>query len=423
MSHFNLRVLEWSTEEEARQAMAELGAMAAGIDIMAPKALLRPVKLEGVGFSAAMILKQEMLSLGGDAVLPGDIYLSRGEKTDLLLIGTLRHYNSLAEKLRDQPLPSLQLLAEELRLGLARYAGRMLGETTISGKRFVWGERTYIMGILNVTPDSFSGDGLMVGTEDFVEAALAQARRFAEEGADILDVGGESTRPSSRPTETEEELRRVIPVIKRLTQEVDLPISIDTYKACVAEAALDAGASLVNDVWGLRMDPDLGPLVADRGVPVVLMHNRSRPRDAAQSERLGGRYVGIQYADLMADIIRELRERIEAALNAGVAWENIIVDPGIGFGKTVEQNLELLHKLRELRVLGRPILLGTSRKSVVGYTLGLPPEERVEGTGATVALGIASGADIVRVHDVKEMVRVARMADAITRRQSPPQEP
>jgi len=414
MSRFNLRILEWSTQDEVRTAMAEIGAMREGIELMAPKALLRPVKLEGVGFAAAMILKQEMLSLGADAVLSGDLYLSQDREADLLLVGTLRHYRSLVQKLHAQPLPSLQALAEELTAGLERYAGRKLGEMTIGGRRFVWGERTYVMGVLNLTPDSFSGDGLIRGG-DFVEAAAAQARRFAEEGADILDVGGESTRPGSRPVAAEEEMARVVPVIKRLAREVDLPMSIDTCKAPVAEAALDAGACLVNDVWGLRMDPQLRPLVAQRGVPVVLMHNRSRPKDAAQSERLGGRYVGVGYEDLMADVIRELREGIDGALNAGVAWEKIIVDPGIGFGKTVEQNLEILRRLGELRVLGRPILLGTSRKSVVGYTLNLPPDERVEGTGATVALGIASGADIVRVHDVKAMMRVARMADAIVR--------
>jgi len=394
--------------------MAEIGAMREGIELMAPKALVRPVKLEGVGFAAAMILKQEMLSLGGDAVLPGDIYFSRNRETDLLLVGTLRHYRRLLRKLRAQPLPSLQAVAKELTTGLERCAGRTLGEMTIGRQRVAWGERTYVMGILNLTPDSFSGDGLIRGT-DFVEAAVAQAHRFVEEGADMLDVGGESTRPGSIPVTADEEMARVIPVIERLSQEVDLPISIDTYKAQVAEAALDAGASLINDVWGLRMDPDLGPLVAQRGVPVILMHNRSRPKDAAQSERLGGRYVGVEYEDLMADLIRELRESIERSLEAGVVWEKIIVDPGIGFGKTVEQNLEILRRLGELRVLGRPVLLGTSRKSIVGYTLNLSPEERVEGTGATVALGIASGVDIVRVHDVKEMVRVTRMADAIVR--------
>jgi dihydropteroate synthase len=395
--------------------MGEVGAMAGGVDIMAPKALLRPIKLEKVGFSAAMILKQEMLSLGGDAVLPGGIYLSHEEEADLLLVGTLRHYSALVGKLRAQPLASLQTLAQELAIGLERYAGRTLGALTLGGRQFSWGERTYVMGILNLTPDSFSGDGLMQGDAGPVEAALAQAVRFAEDGADILDVGGESTRPGSQPISATEEMGRVIPVIERLAQELDLPVSVDTYKARVAEAALDAGASMVNDVWALQMDPDLGRLVAERGVPVVLMHNRSRPKDAAQSERLGGRYVGVAYEDLMADLIRELRQRVDVALDMGVPWDHIVVDPGIGFGKTVPQNVELLRGLRELRVLGRPILLGTSRKSVVGYTLDLPPEERLEGTAATVAMGIASGVDIVRVHDVREMVRVARMADAIVR--------
>jgi dihydropteroate synthase len=414
MTRFNLRILEWPTQVEARSSMAEIGAMQEGIQLMAPKALVRPVKLEGVVFAAAMILKQEMLSLGGDAVLSRDIYLSRDGQSDLILVGTCRHYERLLPKLRAQPLPSMQILGEELAVALERYASSRSEEISIGGRPFAWGERTYVMGILNVTPDSFSGDGLLKGSEH-VDAAVAQAHRFAEEGADILDVGGESTRPGSRPVAVDEELARVIPVIERLNREVNLPISIDTYKAKVAQAALDAGASLVNDVWGLRMDADLGPLVARRGVPVVLMHNRSRPKDAAQSERLGGRYVGVEYEELMADLIRELREMVARAIDLGVSRHRIIIDPGIGFGKTVEQNLVVLRRLRELRVLGRPVLLGASRKSVMGYTLDLPPEERVEGTATTVALGIAGGVDIVRVHDVKEMVRVARMADALTR--------
>jgi dihydropteroate synthase len=414
MSRFNLRILEWPTQEEARSAMAEIGATQEGVQLMAPKGLVRPVKLEGVAFAAAMILKQEMLSLGGDVVLCRDLYLSRDGQSDLLLVGTLRHYGRLLPKLRAQPLPSMQTLSEELAIALDRYASPKLGEISIGGRPFTWGERTYVMGILNVTPDSFSGDGLLKGP-DHTDAAVAQAHRFVEEGADILDVGGESTRPGSRPVSVDDELDRVIPVIERLIREVNLPISIDTYKAQVAQAALDAGASLVNDVWGLRMDADLGPLVAGYGVPVVLMHNRSRPKDAAQSERLGGRYVGVEYEDLMADLIRELREIIGRALDVGISRDRIIIDPGIGFGKTVEQNLELLRRLKELRVLGLPVLLGASRKSVMGYTLDLPPEERVEGTAATVAIGIASGVDIVRVHDVREMVRVARMADALAR--------
>ncbi|HIC93799.1 MAG TPA: dihydropteroate synthase [Anaerolineae bacterium] len=414
MGPFNVRILELDGVEGLRAEMEKIGANPEGIEIMAPKGVLRAIKLEGVGYAAANILKQEMLARGAEAAIAGDIYLGKRERTDVLLLGTLRHYRRLIPKLRAQPLKSLQAIADEIEEALARYEGRTLGSMEIGGRLFEWGRRTYVMGILNVTPDSFSGDGLMAAG-DFVGAALTLAERFVEEGADILDVGGESTRPGSAPIPAEEELRRVMPVVERLAREFDIPISIDTYKAEVARRALDAGAHMVNDVWGLRMDPELAGLVAERGVPVVVMHNRSRPKDAVQEERLGGRYVGVEYEDLMADIIRELRGSVQVALDAGVAWEKIIVDPGLGFGKTVEQNLEIMDRLSELRVLGRPILVGTSRKSFIGYTLDLPPEERLEGTAATVALCIARGADIVRVHDVKEMVRVARMTDAIVR--------
>ncbi|HEX7588918.1 MAG TPA: dihydropteroate synthase, partial [Anaerolineae bacterium] len=236
------------------------------------------------------------------------------------------------------------------------------------------------------------------------------------QGADILDIGGESTRPGSQPISAEEERIRVIPVIQALRRKASLPISIDTYRADTAQAALDAGADLVNDVWGLRMDPEMKRVVAARGAPVVIMHNRSKPKDAVQTNRLGGRYVGVEYTDLLADVIRELRGQVDLALEAGIPADKILVDPGIGFGKTVEQNLELLDRLGELRVLGCPILLGPSRKGLIGYTLDLPIHERVEGTAATVTLGIERGADIVRVHDVKQMVRVARMTDAVVRK-------
>jgi dihydropteroate synthase len=279
---------------------------------------------------------------------------------------------------------------------------------------WTWGARTYIMGILNITPDSFSGDGLLQAI-DFVPTALSQAAQMIAEGADILDVGGESTRPGSEPVGAEEELRRVIPVIKALRQMTDLPISIDTSKAVVAEAALAAGADLVNDVWGLRLDPDIAAVVAAAEVPVVLMHNRSTPKAASIDPALGGRYVGVQYDDLVEDVKRELATSLEVAHRAGIPDERIILDPGIGFGKTVAQNLELLNRLDEIKTLGYPLLLGTSRKSFIGYTLNLPPEQRDEGTAATTVIGIMRGADIVRVHDVRLNVRVARMTDAIVR--------
>lgn len=286
----------------------------------------------------------------------------------------------------------------------------------IGSQEFAWGARTYVMGILNITPDSFSGDGLL-SSGGGVSNALKQARRFVDAGATILDVGGESTRPGAQAVEAEQELERVLPVIHSLAAELpETVISIDTYKAIVAEEALKAGAHLVNDVWGLRADPVLADVIARYKAPVVLMHNRSKPANAQVQEQLGGRYIGVEYGNLIEDVQAELIESVQQARAAGVPDEHIIIDPGLGFGKTVEQNLELLNRLDEIRALGFPVLLGPSRKSFIGYTLNLPPEQRIEGTAAAVAIGIARGADIVRVHDVESMARVSRMTDAIVRR-------
>ena len=270
-----------------------------------------------------------------------------------------------------------------------------LGTTRWGRWELAWGTRTFVMGIVNTTPDSFSGDGL----EYNVEAAVEQGLRFQAEGADIIDVGGESTRPGSTPVDADEEIRRVVPVVRGLADKLDIPVSVDTYKSEVARAALDAGASIINDVWGLKHDPALASLAAREGVPVVLMHNQ----------------VGTDYSDLVPDVVASLRSSLSAALEAGVPIENVILDPGMGFGKTAEHNLEILRRLGELTELGRPLLVGMSRKRTIGYVLDLPVDDRVEGTAATVALSIANGADIVRVHDVKVMARVARMTDAVVR--------
>lgn len=280
------------------------------------------------------------------------------------------------------------------------------------------GKHTYVMGILNVTPDSFSGDGLL-SRSDFLKAALAQAEEFIEAGVDILDIGGESTRPGSEPVSDEEEISRVQPVIKSLrTNGITTLISIDTYKAVVAQAALDAGADWINDVWGFHADLRLPLLAARQGVPVVLMHNRSKPNQVELQQHLGGSYLGAHYNDLLIDVKNELIQSVNFARKAGVKDENIILDPGIGFGKTIEQNLELINHLDEIKGLGFPVLLGPSRKSFIGYTLDLPPSERLEGTLAACAVGITRGADILRVHDVQQVVRLARMTDAIVRMQN-----
>lgn len=285
-------------------------------------------------------------------------------------------------------------------------------------EKFAWGARTYVMGILNVTPDSFSGDGLKPGERGAVDRALEQARDFVAAGADILDIGGESTRPGATALSADEEKRRTLPVIESIAEALpDAVISIDTFKTPVAEAALDAGAHIINDVWGLRADPDLGALAAMRGAPVILMHNRSRPGGVVV-DRLGGSYVGSDYRHLLDDVAAELDALAAGALAAGVPRDQIVLDPGIGFGKTIEQNMALINYLDRIRALGYPVLSGPSRKSFIGRVLDLPVEERVEGTAAAIVLSIVRGADIVRVHDVRTMTRVARMTDAMLRTSS-----
>lgn len=287
------------------------------------------------------------------------------------------------------------------------YKPSELGSTPCGRSVFYWGKRTYVMGVINVSPDSFSGDGLAD-----VEEAVARAKQLASEGGDIIDIGGESTRPGSTPLSPDEELRRVIPVVEKLALKISVPLSVDTYKLEVARQALNAGANMINDIWGLKKEPRLAELAAQKGVPIVLMSNQR----------------GSPCQDIMSAVISDLKRAIEQALSAGVPRENIIIDPGIGFGKTQEQNLQVLQRLEELRALGRPILLGSSRKSFIGWVLDLTPEQRssevtfvppgdqrLEGTAATIAIGIAKGADIVRVHDVKEMARVCKMSDALVR--------
>lgn len=281
-----------------------------------------------------------------------------------------------------------------------------LGTTRCGNTEFRWGERTYVMVVINLSPESFSGNGI---TD--LEVAIAQAARFVSEGADMLDVGGESTRPGLPPISSVEEIERVIPVIERLGAEVPIPISIDTCKSEVARKALDAGATVINDGWGLKRDPRLAQLAAERGCPLILMSNQ---RDKGGYDSRIKRDTAY-YEDVMAEVTSSLRKSIELALTSGVPLENIIIDPGIGFGKTWQQDLEIIRRLEELKQLGGPILIGPSRKSFIGMALGLPVDERLEASAAAVAIAVAMGADMVRVHDVKQMVRLCRMSDAIVR--------
>ena len=281
------------------------------------------------------------------------------------------------------------------------FAQHTLSATTVSQDEVLeWGRRTYVMGVINVTPDSFSGDGL--GSD--IPAVVEQALRYEEEGADIIDVGAESTRPGSSSISVEEELARLIPALEAVCGRVRVPVSVDTYKSQVARRALESGATTVNDVWGLKADPEIADVAAEYGASLVIMHNQKTRK----------------YTDLLPDIKASLSDSIAIARRAGVRDEQIIVDPGIGFGKTPDHNLEVLRRLGELRSLGHPVLVGASRKSVIGLVLDLEVDQRVEGTAAAVALSIAGGADVVRVHDVKEMVHVCRMSDAIVRGWRPP---
>lgn len=391
---FDVRNIVISNQKEALKELSLIGSDAAGCRWMSAKAVHKILKITSLKPQQAIIIKQEMLSRGGEAALARGTIDGSIQKTDVLLMGTLKQYKDVMVKLRMQPF-GLSRLAEEISSVLQNLAGRSLSALDCRGKNLIMGERTLVMGILNVTPDSFSDGGKYFD----IETAVARARQMAAEGADIIDLGGESTRPGYAPVTADEEMRRVLPVLERLVQEIDIPVSVDTSKASVARQALEMGAHMINDQWALRADRGMAAVVAEYDAPVIIMHNQS----------------GTEYQDLMGDIVSFLRTSIEIAETAGVPREKIIVDPGIGFGKTVEQNLEVMGKLRELACLGQPVLLGTSRKSMIGKRLDLPADQRVEGTAATVAVAIMSGVDMIRVHDVQEMARVARMTDAIAR--------
>ena len=392
----HVRLLACKDQQVLAREMREIKVSERGIELMLPKADHLVMRVYGVRHKAANILKQTLLSNGGDAAVSYHCCLGGDDLTDVLLFGTVKQIRSACVRLKEQAF-GLVRLAEQIESILEQQTGfpQPLQTKTCD---FVWGARTYIMGIVNITPDSFSKDGLAV-SEDPVEAAVRQAMRFQAEGADIIDVGGESTRPGHTPVSADAEKGRILPAIRAIKGAVNLPVSVDTFKAEVAQAALEAGADWINDIWALQADPDMAAVAAKYQAPVILMHNQE----------------GTAYQSLMGDIIAFLEKSIIIAENAGVSKEHIIIDPGIGFGKTATQNLEVLKYLADLKTLGYPILVGTSRKSMIGKVLQLPEEHRVEGTAATVALAIANGADIVRVHDVAQMTLVSRMADAVVR--------
>ncbi len=394
----NLRLLELKDITDVADELRALKVHPGGIDIMAPKALLRVIKVKGLDSAAFNILKQDMLSIGGDCAVSWDAFIKRTKNAEGIIIGTVAQIYQLCEKLEKQPL-GLSELGKKLRLLEDNLNKRDL---ILSAGRYKLnlGARTHIMGILNVTPDSFSDGGLYADKEEAVRRAI----EMESQGADIIDVGGESTRPAAKAVSAEEECERVIPVIKVLAKRIKVPISIDTSKFSVARKALDCGAVIVNDISGLKKEPKIARLVRKHKAAVVLMHMKGTPRTMQKNPA---------YKSLICDITESLRHSISIAKDAGVSDNSIVIDPGIGFGKTTEHNLKLLKRLREFKSLGCPILVGTSRKSFIGKVLGAETQERLFGTAASVAVAIQNGADILRVHDVDQMRQVARLTDAI----------
>lgn len=388
--------------QELEAQLEGLGVDGAEASVLAAKGVSWALKVGPLEPPEALVVRHEMIALGGDAA-PGDERLrSRGSPTDVILLGSLYQHERLVSRLAPLGGPYAELAAQ---LGAALRSGH--GGTApplrCGAHTLALGVKTYVMGIVNLTDDSFSGDGLLHEPEEAIE----RARRFVAAGAEIIDVGGESARADRPSLPAEEEVRRVIPVVERLARELPVPVSVDTYKPAVAEAAVAAGASIINDIAGFTLGTEMAQVAARHGVALVINHTIERPKVRPNPPPL--------YSDLMGAVVGFLRERIEMARRAGVAPEQLIVDPGIAFGKSHDEDLEVLRRLAELRVLSRPILVGLSRKHFIGSVLGSGPQERLEGTLAAAVLAVAHGADILRVHDVAAVARALRVADAIAR--------
>lgn len=396
-----MRHLIFHSESEAVEALKRIGTDPYGITSMAPKMRHLNILMEGLACKAANIIKQEMLSLGGDvAVARGSVDCSV-DRTDAIVMGTRKQVLRFAEKISRQPF-GLRKMSKDLKVLLSNLERDAFVLKT-PRRDIRLGERTLLMGIVNVTPDSFSDGGRFKSAE----AAVRHGIRLEDDGADILDVGGESSRPGADPVPLEEEIRRVIPVVEGLSRRVRVPISVDTTKAAVARAALQAGAEVVNDISALRLDAAMAETAARYGASLIVMHMRGTPRDMQQGN--------LAYGDLFSEIIAHLEESIGRARAGGIDVERIMIDPGIGFGKSFEDNLRLIRHLSEFKAIGRPLLIGPSRKSFIGKVTGGEPKERLEGTAAAVTAAVMNGAHVVRVHDVKFMKPVVSMADAIRR--------
>lgn len=395
-----MRILNIEDSGDIKKIMQDILVDKSGIQIMAPKVSSYLIKINNLSNISANVLKQQMLSLGGDVAVSRDSLTGKVKRTDCLLIGNLAQINRLNSKLRKQPY-GLNRLSRDILLRLENYQ-RDKFSLDLGRYKLSLGSRTIITGIINITPDSFSGDGMYHASTDEV---INSVEKMVKDGADIIDIGGQSSRPGARPIRIKEEINRTIPLIKRLARKIRVPLSIDTYRPEVAKAALDSGVSLVNDITGLR-NPNMLKVVARYKCGVVIMHMKGMPQTMQRNPR---------YQSLIDEIIGYLDKAINNAWEAGIDREKIIVDPGIGFGKTVEHNLLILKSLRQLKVLGRPILVGPSRKSFIGKILDLPPQKRIFGTISVCVLAVENGADMVRVHDVKEVKESLKVLDAINK--------
>ncbi|MDD5505320.1 MAG: dihydropteroate synthase [Candidatus Omnitrophica bacterium] len=395
-------IFNFSNEIEVEKVMRDIGVDPYGIKIMLPKTTTFLIRLSSISNIAANILKQEMLSLGGDVAVARGALTGKTRKTGCLIIAQSSQLYSLINKLKLQPF-GLQKLADELDKNIKKYTR---SNFTLPLKKGVlnFSAKTYIMGVLNLTPDSFSGDGLYsIKSKNYPALALEKAEKMLKNGADIIDLGGESSRPGARSIGTKEELRRVLPVLKKLTRNIAAPISIDTTKAEVARVCLESGAQIINDISGLR-DKHMARVAAKYKAAVVIMHMRGRPSNMQKRTA---------YRSLIEDIIFWLNSAVESAEGCGIQSDKIIIDPGIGFGKTPGQNLEIIKRLGDFKILGKPILIGPSRKSFIGRVLKAAPQNRCIGTVAACLMAVERGANIVRVHNVKEVSQALKMAAAI----------
>lgn len=404
----NLRAVRVEGRDDAARLLRDLGCDDGGVAVMAAKMSTAAVSVDNLQARASQILKQVMLSRGGECATPRDVLLVDGKHpVRVIIMGTEKQLRAAIRNLSRQPFGLKALAGELLALLNAGLFGRPPARSmSAGGHTLEIGGRTLVMGVVNVTPDSFSDGGRFFEIDRAREHALA----MVEAGADVIDIGGESTRPGAEPVTEEEEERRTVRLIESLAREIDVPISIDTYKTSIARKALDAGASIVNDISALRLDPGLAALAAERRAPLVLMHMQGLPKDMQENPT---------YKDVVAEICAFLAERAAFAEESGVDPGRIMVDPGIGFGKTPEHNVEIIRRLEEFRSLGYPVVLGTSRKRFLGVITGREVTGRIMGTASSVALAIAGGVDVVRVHDVSEMVEVVKVADAITGKERP----